>query len=179
MKKLKLTINGNVNIFDLPENGEYKCEVEESYIPKIGDCVKVECKNLNETSFYWFKVKEVVNAKVDFSLAVGEDLTLAKEGFFNRDNSRIFTQITLEEVKAKYAEAGYDWDYETDTIKPLKWIPKDGDEVWWLTNIFTVSSFIYDSKNNFHKELLLKGLLFPTEEKCKEFYDHCLNFIKK
>ena len=72
MKRLKITIAGEVNIFDLPENGEYKCEVTESYEPKDGDCVMVECNNLN-TFFYWFKVKNAMKKMVDFSLVVGED----------------------------------------------------------------------------------------------------------
>ena len=82
MKQIRLTINGEVKTFDLPENGEYKCEVTEKYVPKIGDCVRVECRNSNRTSFYWFKVKEFTNAMVDFSFAVGEDLTVTREGFF-------------------------------------------------------------------------------------------------
>ena len=119
MKKLIIKIGNETH--ELPYNGEaFSFEVSERYLPKVGDCVKVECRNPNSISFYWFKVKEFTNAMVDFSLAVGEDLTVTKEGFFNRDNSRVYTQIMPEEVKAKYAEAGYDWDYETDTIKPLK-----------------------------------------------------------
>ena len=124
MKKLKITINGEVKTFDLPENGEYKCEVEESYIPKVGDCVKVECDKIFSC---WLKVKDVVNRMAYFSLAIGEDLNTLKSGGFLIDNTRIYTQITPEELKAKYAEAGYDWDYESDTITPLKWMPKNWD----------------------------------------------------
>ena len=116
MKKLKITIAGEVKTFDLPENGEYKVEIVDKYMPKIGDCVRVECRNPNKTSFYWSKVKEVAQAMVDFSFAVGEDLSISKNGFFCIDDNRIYTQITPEELKAKYAEAGYDWDYESDTI---------------------------------------------------------------
>ena len=42
MKQLKITIAGEVKTFDLPENGEYKCEVTESYAPKAGDCVVIK-----------------------------------------------------------------------------------------------------------------------------------------
>ena len=54
MKKLKLTIAGEVMTFNLPENGEYKCEVEKLYVPKVGDCVTVECRVTNDIYFYWF-----------------------------------------------------------------------------------------------------------------------------
>ena len=96
------------------------------------------------------------------------------------DNYRdiFFTKITPEELKAKYAEAGYDWDYESDAVKPLKWMPKNGDEVWYL-NLFCKPAKV-DFDNNIELKIMLeKGLLFPTEEKCKEFSDHCLEYFDK
>lgn len=173
MKELKLTINGNVKIFDLPENGEYKVEVVNKYVPKVGDCVKVEC---DKSDFYWFKVKDFTNTRVDFSLAIGEDLKIFKPGIVAINNSRIFTQITPEEVKAKYAEAGYEWDYESDTIKPIKWSPKDGEIVWYLTSSLSVIGVSY---NKGYSYLLDKGLLFKTEEECQKFVDHCMKYINK
>ena len=176
MKKLKLTINGEVNTFDLPENGEYKCEIEESYVPKVGDCVKFE---FDKNFFYWFKVEEEPNYSVDFSLAVGDDLTIEKDGFFSIDNTRIYTQITPEELKAKYAEAGYDWDYESDTIKPLKWVPKDGEGVWWANSIFEPVKIAFDKNNNTLQLMQEKGFLFKTKEESQKFADYCLNYLKK
>lgn len=267
MKKLIIKIGNETH--ELPYNGEtFSFEVEEHYVPKVGDCVIVECRNTNKNSFYWFKVKEFINTMVDFSLAVGEDLTVTKEGFFNRDNSRIYTQITTEELKDKYAEAGYDWDcesdtikplkwmpkvgdyvkisfkktgyeyygkirqieqkkillksavneifgvvlnvslgyyysdivltqstheelkakyakagynwdYERDTIKPLKWMPKPGDYAWYLNNLFKSWRLIFEGNGGFEKDLLDKGLLFQTEEECQKFADHCLKYFDK
>ena len=177
MKKLKLTINGEVNTFDLPENGEYKCEVEESYTPKVGDCVRVETLPYNQ--FYWFKINGVVKTRVVFSFAIREDLNILKVGIFTVNNSVIFTQITTEELKAKYAEAGYDWDYETDTIKPLKWDPKDEEEIWFLNSSFEPLNFIFDKDDMSFQSMQEKGLLFKTEEECKEFSNYCLNYFKK
>ena len=179
MKKLIVKIGNETH--ELPYNGEaVKIEVSEKYTPKVGDCVKVVGENSGVTTF--FKVECINNdGNIEYKHCVDlykgkNEIDLDSFWFLNTKN---FTQITPEELKAKYAEAGYDWDYETDTIKPLKWMPKDGDEVWWLTNMFTVSSFIYNSNDNTHKELLSRKLLFPTEEKCKEFLDHCLQFHKK
>ena len=176
MKKLKLTIAGEVKIFDLPKNGEYKCEVEECYVPKVGDCVKVKCIEPNNTYFYWLKVEEVANARVNFSLTVGDNFQIFRSGFFYLDDTRIYTQITPEELKVKYAEAGYDWDYKTDTIKPLKWTPKDGDIVWYLTSSLSVIGVSY---NKGYSYLLDKGLLFKTEEECQKFVNHCMKYINK
>ena len=172
MKKLIVKIGNETH--ELPYNNEaYSVEVSDKYVPKIGDCVMVEC---DKTNFYWFKVKEVAQAMVDFSLEVGDDLTIGKDGFFNIDNNRIYTQITPEELKAKYAEAGYDWDYESDTIKPLKWMPKDGDVVWFMRIDFTIATLSYD-KDLYY--LLEKGLLFKTEEESQKFCNYCLEYFKK
>ena len=145
-------------------------------MPKVGDCVKVE---FDKNFFYWFKVEEEPNYSVDFSLAVVDDLTIEKDGFFSIDNTQIYTQITPEELKAKYAEAGYDWDYESDTIKPLKWMPKDGDEVWFLNEYIEPDNFIFRSTDYFSKPLLEKGFLFQTKEECQKFCNYCLNYFKK
>ena len=63
MKQLKITIAGEVKTFDLPENGEYKCEVEESYVPKKGDCVIMENKEYNV--LYWCKLTDVTTVKAN------------------------------------------------------------------------------------------------------------------
>ena len=177
MKKLIVKIGNETH--ELPYNGEvFSFEVEEKYVPKVGDCVMVECRNPRKTTFYWFKIKEVVNAMVDFSLTVKEDLSIAKDGFFSIDDNRIYTQITPEELKAKYAEAGYDWDYESDTVKPLKWMPKVGDYVWYLSLFLNPAKVDFD--NDIRLKLMLEeGLLFPTEAECQKFADHCLKYFDK
>ena len=179
MKQLKITINGEVKTFDLPENGEYKCEVTETYVPKAGDCVMVESNILNKPNFYWFKVKKVIDEIIDLSFMVRNDLSIQKGGFFVKNNKQTFTQITPEELKAKYAEAGYDWDYETDTIKPIKWVPKNGDKVWFMDIYIEPVYFIFDEYNSVDKDMLKKNLLFPTEEECQKFADHCMKYFEK
>ena len=175
MKKLIIKIGNETH--ELPYNGEtFSFEVEEKYVPKVGDCVKIECRNPRKTTFYWFKIKEVVNAMVDFSLTVKEDLSIAKDGFFNIDDNRIYTQITPEELKSKYAEAGYDWDYESDRVKSIKWMPKEGDFVWYLLDDLTLVNGFYNDELYY---LLEKDLLFPTEAECKKFADHCLKYFDK
>lgn len=173
MKKLKITIAGKVKTFDLPENGEYKCEVTESYIPKAGDCVMI--KSTEADTLYWCKITDVTSTTADFKILVNSMLEISKIGFFNINESRIYTKITQEELKAKYAEAGYDWDYDTDTIKPLKWMPKDGDIVWYLLDDFIIVDGFYN-ENLYY--LLEKDLLFKTKEECKKFADHCWSYFE-
>ena len=121
MKKIVIKIGNETH--ELPYNDEaFSFEVSEKYVPKAGDCVMVESNILNKPSFYWFKVKKVIDEIIDLSFMVRNDLNIKKGGFFIMNNKQTFTQITPEELKAKYAEAGYDWDYETDTIIHLVYI---------------------------------------------------------
>ena len=142
----------------------------------VYDCVMVESNLLNKPNFYWFKVKNVIDEIIDLSLMVREDLEIVKGGCFLLNN-KIYTKITTEELKAKYAEAGYDWDYDTDTIKPIKWVPKAGEKVWYLSIQLVPARFLFNEDDYFNKELLNKGLLFQTEEECQKFADHCWEFI--
>ena len=202
MKQLKITIAGKVKTFDLPENGgykceiienyipqkgEYKCEVTENYIPQKGDCVMVESKE--NDILYWCKVTDVITTFADFNvsdftttfvnfkISVNSSLEINKNGFLHINNNRIYTKITPEEVKVKYAEAGYDWDYHTDTIKPIKWMPKDGDEVWVLNYSLIPTKTVYYGDVMLYKKLLEKDLLFSTEEECQKLADYCCEFI--
>lgn len=178
MKKLIIKIGNETH--ELPYNGEtFSFEVSDKYVPKVGDCVKVECKNQIDTLFYWFKIKETTSAMVDFSLAVGDGFRISKNGFFAIDNNRIYTQIKPEELKAKYAEAGYDWDCESDTVKPLKWMPKVGDECWQLDIFCDPARVIFDNKFERLRLMAEMGFLFKTEAECQKFADHCLKYFDK
>ena len=178
MKKLKLTIAGEVMTFNLPENGEYKCEVVEHYVPKVGDCVRVSGNDLDCATF--FKIV-FINNKGNIKSEHCVDLYKGKHTIDLDDflfaEAINFTQITPEELKAKYAEAGYDWNYGTNEVKPLKWFPKDGDVVWYLTGLLEVLKMFYYNDDYDDNDLLKKGLLFPTEAECQKFADHCMSYI--
>ena len=174
MKKLKITIAGEVKIFELPENGEYKCEVTESYVPKAGDCVMVQQNNTG--ILYCSKITEVIDTSAYFDIVINSKSEIFKNGFFEINDNLIFTKINIEELYAKYVDAGYYWDYDTDTIKSIKWMPKEGDIVWFLLGDLSLANDFY---NDFYSYELEKGLLFPTEEECQKFADHCWKFIHK
>ena len=164
MKKLVIKIGNETH--ELPYNDEvFSFEVSDKYVPKIGDCVKVESKESG--ILYWCKITETTEKLAYFDIVINSKSKVSKKGFFNISDNRIYTKITTEELKAKYAEAGYDWDYESDTIKPLKWTPKDGDEVWCLNSIFEPIKYTFDKADMAFQVMQEKGLLFKTEEECK------------
>ena len=174
MKKLVIKIGNETH--ELPYNGEvFSFEVSEKYVPKVGDCVMVDPKESG--IFYWCKITEATEKLAYFDIVVNSKLEVSKKGFFNISDNRVYTKITHEELKAKYAEAGFDWDYETDTIKPIKWVPKEGNNVWFLDVCMKPVKIIFSWDDDFHLELLEKGLLFPTKEECQKFADHCMLYI--
>ena len=174
MKKLIVKIGNEIH--ELPYNGEvFSFEVSEKYVPKVGDCVMIALKNTKYE--YCGKINKIEQKEIWLK-------SVGKAGILYRNLSLcygysyiVLTQITPEELKAKYAEAGYDWDYERDTVKPLKWFPKDGDECWVLDSFLQPRSFFYNSSSSWIFKQLEKGLVSPTEAECQKFADHCMSYI--
>ena len=177
MKKLIIKIGNEKH--ELPYNGEtFSFEVEEKYMPKVGDCVKISFK---DSKFEYFgKISQIVKKEILLKSSVNEISRVILNLSLCYDYRDIFyTKITPEELKAKYAEVGYDWDYESDTVKPIKWKPKDGDKVWFYSLLCEVVSYIFDKDNTMLQLLAEKGFLFPTEAECQKFADHCLQYFDK
>ena len=174
MKKLIVKIGNETH--ELPYDGEtFSFEVEEKYMPNVGDCVKIYFKTTRYE--YFSKISQIVQKEIRIKSAVNEIYGVLLNLWLHYDYSDIvLTQITPEELKAKYAEAGYDWDYESDTFKPIKWMPKDGDFVWYLLDDLTIVNGFYN-ENLYY--LIEKGLLFPTEAECQKFAEHCLKYFDK
>ena len=176
MKKLIVKIGNETH--ELPYNNEaFSFEVSEKYVPKVGDCVRVNWGESGCAIFFKIaSIKEDGSIKSEHYVYLRKGEYTVNFDYFWFSSETNFTQITPEELKAKYAEVGYDWDYETNEVKPLKWMPKDGDEVWYLSDDLTIVNGFYNE--NFYY-LLEKGLLFPTEAECQKFADHCLKYFDK
>lgn len=178
MKKLKLTIDGEVKTFDLPENEEYKVEVVNKYEAKVGDCVMYSINGSECAIFFKIvAINDAGNMKYEHSVGLykGKYIIDLDGGWFL--GTTIFTQIIPEELKEKYTEAGYDWYYETNGVKELKWMPKHKDKVWFLNSLCEPVSFAFNKNYMSHQSKAEKGLLFQTEEKCEEFSKHCISYI--
>ncbi len=178
MKKLIIKIGNETH--ELPYNGEvFSFEISEKYVPKVGDCVKIY---LNNTKYeYYGKINQIEQKEI-WLKSVGKAGILFRNLSLCYDYSYIvLTQITPEELKAKYAEAGCDWDYESDTVKPIKWKPKDGDEVWVLDSFLQPRIFVCNSRNkdSWIFKQIEKGLAFQTKAECQKFADHCLQYFDK
>ena len=58
-------------------------------------------------------------------------------------------------------------------------MPKDGVEVWFLNSYIEPEKIIFSGKYGFYQNFLNKNLLFPTEEECQKFADHCFKYFEK
>ena len=175
MKKLIIKIGNETH--ELPYNDEvFSFEVSDKYVPKVGDCVKISFK---ETKYEYFsKINQILPKEIRLKSAVNESSKVILNWSLYHDYPDIFlTQITPEELKAKYAEAGYDWDYESDSIKPLKWFPRSGNKVWLLNSNFELVKTIFYENNESLQTMLEKDLLFRTKVECQKFADHCMSYI--
>ena len=57
-----------------------------------------------------------------------------------------------------------------------KYVPKVGDEVWWMNPICEPAKFIFTT-GVILNTMAERGFLFPTEAECQKFADHCLNYF--
>ena len=69
MKKLIIKIGNETH--ELPYNGEvFSFEVEEKYVPKVGDCVKISFK---DSKFEYFgKISQIVQKEILLKSSVNE-----------------------------------------------------------------------------------------------------------
>ena len=177
MKILIIKIGNETH--ELPYNGEVcSFEVREKYVPKVGDCVKICFK---KTKYEYFgKINQIEQKKIILKSAVNESLRIILNlSLFYDYRDMFFIQITPEELKAKYAEVGYGWDYESDIVRLIKWKPKNGDTVWGVDTFYDPVIFQYDESDIVRKLKAEKGFIFPTEAECQKFADHCLKYFDK
>ncbi len=147
-------------------------------MPKVGDCVKISFKKTKHE--YYGKINKIAPKDIRLKSAVQEvSKVILSLSLYYDTQDLFFTQITPEELKAKYAEAGYDWDCETNEVKPLKWIPKNGDEVWYSNLFCKPVNKTFDRFDTLQQLMAEKGLSFPTEAECQKFADHCLKYFDR
>ena len=179
MKKLIIKIGNETH--ELPYNGEvFSFEVSDKYVPKVGDCVKVNWGEPGGAIFFKIEsINDKGNIKSEHCVYLRKGECTIDLDYFWFSYTINFTQITPEELKAKYAEAGYDWDYVTNEVKELKWMPKEGEGVWFSNLLCDTSSSIFKKDDITLRLMAERGLLFRTRDKCYEFSNHCLSFLKK
>ncbi len=138
-------------------------QIEElKYIPKVGDCVELNRDGHIEYCV-WGKFENVICGK-----------RVTSRGCTYNLNVFHAIKITPDQLQAKYAELGYFYDFENDTVSNLRWKPKKNEAYWFIN-----SSFREINETRFQRTIDIEryeaGNCFKTESECKE----AINKIKE
>ena len=189
MKKITITENGIERVqfytdkeFKVLVNGVELGAKEESkkekYIPKVGDCVRIESNGIVSVC----KITATNDRFVDSSIfvCITENDVIFDENKPGRVlgwkiKECIFTQITPEELQAEFKKCGYEYDFESGKAMKLRWKPKMGEIYFSISGGGRTSREIWqDDKadnafynlNNCHK----------TEQDAQKFRDYMKNY---
>jgi len=140
-------------------------EAEEKYIPKVGDCVKRRI-----ASGY---VYGVLNDKYDLDYCVvsPDNADYYIENSWACVSLAINTKITPEELQAEFNKLGYEYDFETNTAKKIKWKPKEGEEYYFVEDEGLIISAVWDESHTDISRLKINNC-FKTEKDAKKFIDY-------
>lgn len=151
----------------------------EKYVPKVGDCVRMQYDSGNT---YYFQVSNVNGAQIGNKNVIITPDGVAFDGFGSYFTYSSIEKITPEEFQAEFEKLGYVYDFETHTASKKEWRAKDGEKYYFVTGAFEIDT-IKDTRlmvNDLHHKV---GNYFKKEEDAKVYrnymFQHSLNFHKK
>jgi len=147
-------------------------EAEEKYIPKVGDCVKL----IAGIKVFFGIIREIDKDVLRFYVFFESGKICDK--FFGSWRIGIVacteTKITPKELQAEFNKTGYEYDFETNTARKLRWKPKEGEK-YYLMYADGHISFFHNTLGCVDNALISLGNCFKTEEEAEKFRD----YIKK
>lgn len=149
---------------------------QEKYVPKLGDCVRLKCRN----SMHFFEVTHseggFVNSK--FSILNNEILICEDSDFvlwwLRNHEDYIYEKITPDQLQAKFNAIGYEYDFETHTASKLRWKPKVEEECFFIESTGRIAHTTY-CEWGVDKDRLLFGNCFKDRQSAEKL----LNYIKQ
>lgn len=166
-------------------NPKKKC-LEDIYIPKFGDIVRIEYPDINVfkrnyvISIFPNKKVPVKNSDCFFDIA-----TINMDGDINIKNSHaaynynhvfLASESEKQELFDKLAEAGKRWNPKTKELEDIRWKPKPGEHFWYITTLGDIAFTGYIKGYPLDEQLISINNCFKTKriaekeaEKFKEF----------
>lgn len=169
-------------------NAEKKC-LEDIYIPKFGDIVKVTNRDIVKVTNREcrdFKFKR------DYMICIYPNKNFSKEDdFFNLPFLNLNGELVLDdtggsifcksitpasakekqELFDKLAEAGKRWNPETKQLEDIRWIPKNGGFYWYVTKDLVVAWTTFSDINNADFFRVKCNNCFKTQEAAQKVAD--------
>ena len=135
------------------------------YVPKVGDCVKLDKGNIILYFFVENETAEYVNSKY---MVVGDAIEFDNDydkfgGYLKNSYNRIYTKITPKELQSEFNKLGYEYDFKTHTANKKRWRAKLGEYYWGIAAAIEPVRYREDNYSFDNKNYKI-GNYFKTEE---------------
>ena len=154
-------------------------EYEETFVPKNGDFCAIDegCKKYRTLFIYNGKTTKYGNLSYHAAKFPTEFSITPTVGF-----DAVFRPVTDEERKELLSELhkiGKDWDAEKMELVELKWVPKEGETVYFasITSDEKACQTVY-SGIAYHQRLLERDLMFRTRAEAVACTERMLDAVK-
>lgn len=168
-------------------NPEKKC-LEDIYVPKFGDIVKVILDDINNNSYKrnhmiciypnknFSKTDEFFNLPF---LSLNGRLILNDTGGSKYCNSIILaSESEKQELFDKLAEVGKRWNEETKQLEDIRWRAKEGCQYWFVSTISADISIKLECNVPLDDERYNSGNYFKTKEAAQKVADQIKEIFK-
>ena len=146
--------------------------IDLKYIPKVGDCVKLERR-----SVLYGEVKSINFNKIITYKVIRNGKIFDYESLYWELNVRGCkeTKITREELQAEFNKIGYQYDFETHMASKIRWEPKFREKYYYVDYKFDIiEDFWYNCKIDNNRFKI--GNCYKTPEEAEPRRTHYLSF---
>jgi len=137
----------------------------EKYVPKVGDCVKMQYNEKSVPTFcliYKIENGRILSKNVWIKAREWFNAVLFEEANFSAYDS--IEKITPEQFQAEFEKLGYIYDFKTNTASKKRWTPKKWDDYF----SFGCEGATTWNDDNVDKWRLKNNVVFKTESERDE-----------
>ena len=150
------------------------------YVPKVGDCVKLDKGNIILYFFVENETAEYVNSKY---MVKGDAIEFDNDydkfgGYLKNSYNRIYTKITPKELQSEFNKLGYEYDFKTHTANKKRWRAKLGEYYWGIAEAIEPVRYREDNDSFDNKNYKI-GNYFQTEKIAQKACDLYLESLKE
>ena len=158
-------------------DAEKRAIVDLKYIPKDGDCVKLEGRNVlygevKSTMFNGDMFNRIITYK---AIKNGKLLDSDSIQWILNVRGCKETKITSEELQAEFNKIGYQYDFETHTASKLKWKPQYKGAYYYVNDNCDIIEETWDNYKIDNNRFKI-GNCYKTHEEAEPRRQHYLSF---
>lgn len=168
-------------------NPEKKC-LEDIYVPKFGDIVKVVLSSTKFPRNYTICIfpnkpipsKSFCNNFFDIGINMEGRLWYESTigGSYDKSGISLASESEKQELFDKLAEVGKRWNEETKQLEDIRWRAKEGCQYWFVSTISADISIKLECNVPFDDERYNSGNYFKTKEAAQKVADQIKEIFK-